>query len=161
VIQSILLKISREEGKMSTKANKELIREHVNRINEANQDVAKIRSWCDKIYARGYVCHYPFRDMSREETIESWASMVSGFPGFEWSTEVLLAEDDRVVNISTIKGTHKGIFIGIPATGKQILIKWVTLYKIGGGKILEGWEFPDMLSMMVQLGVIPSTVLKT
>ena len=138
---------------MSTKENKELIREHVERINEANRDVTKIRSWGDKIYASSYVCHYPFRDMSREETIESWASMVSAFSGFEWSTDALVAEEDRVVNISTIKGTHKGIFIGIPATGKQILVRWVTLYKIGGGKILEGWEFPDMLSLMGQLGV--------
>ncbi len=146
---------------MPTKENKELIREHVKHINEANKDVTKIRSWGDKIYAPSYVCHYPFRDMSREETIESWASMTSAFPGFEWSTDALVAEEDRVVNISTIKGTHKGIFIGIPATGKQILVKWVTLYKIGGGKILEGWEFPDMLSMMTQLGVIPSAVLKT
>jgi predicted ester cyclase len=146
---------------MSAKENKELIREHVKRINEANKDVTKIRSWGDKIYVSSYVCHYPFRDMSREETIESWASMVSAFPGFEWSTDALVAEEDRVVNISTIKGTHKGIFIGIPATGKQILVRWVTLYKIGGGKILEGWEFPDMLSLMGQLGVVPSAVLKT
>jgi hypothetical protein len=146
---------------MSTKENKELVREHVKRINEANRDVNKIRSWGDKIYAPSYVCHYPFRDMSREETIGSWVSMVSAFPGFEWLIDVLVAEEERVVNITTIKGTHKGVFIGIPATGKQILVKWVTLYKIGRGKILEGWEFPDMLSLMTQLGVVSSAVLKT
>jgi hypothetical protein len=145
---------------MSTKENKELIREHVKRINEANRDVAKIRSWGDKIYAPSYVCHYPSMDWSREQEIEGWALMVSAFPGFEWSTDALVAEEDRVVNISTIRGTHKGTFMGIPATGKQILVKWVTLYKIGGGKILEGWEFPDMLGLMTQLGVIPSSALK-
>jgi predicted ester cyclase len=146
---------------MSAKENKELIHEHVKSINEANRDTAKIRAWGEKVYAPSYVCHYPFRDMSREETIGSWASMVSAFPGFEWSTDALVAEGNRVVNISTIKGTHTGNFLGIPATGKQILIKWVTAYKIGGGRILEGWEFPDMLTMMVQLGVVPASVLKT
>jgi predicted ester cyclase len=144
---------------MSTKENKELIREHVRRINEANRDATKMRSWGDKVYASSYVCHYPFRDMTREETIGAWASMVSGFPGFEWLADALVAEGDRVVNIGTIKGTHNGVFMGIPATGKQILVKWVTLYKIGGGKILEGWEFPDMLSLVTQLGVAPSAVL--
>jgi predicted ester cyclase len=145
---------------MSTEENKELVREHVKRINEANRDVTKIRSWGDKIYAPSYVCHYPSRDMSREEAIESWASMVSAFPGFKWSTDALIAEENRVVNISTVQGTHKGTIMGIPATEKQILVKWVTLYRIGGGKILEGWEFPDMLGLMTQLGAVPSTTSK-
>jgi hypothetical protein len=76
---------------MAANGNKELIREHVKNINEANRGATKIRAWGEKIYAPSYICHYPFRDMSREETIESWVSN-SGFPSFEWSTDSLVAE---------------------------------------------------------------------
>ena len=146
---------------MATNGNKDLIREHVKNINEANRDATKIRAWGEKIYAPSYICHYPFRDMSREEAIGLWVTMVSGFPGFEWSTDSLVSEENTVINVSTIKGVHNGILPGMPATGKPILVKWVTMYRIGGEKILEGWEFPDLLSMMTQLGVIPSSVLES
>jgi len=145
---------------MSIEDKKELIRQHVKHINEANRDAIKIRAWADKIYAPDYVCHYPSQDATRDELIAGWPSFVSAFPGFEWTINNLVAEGDTVVNVSTIRGTHKGAFMGIPATGKEILVKWVTVYRVGAGMILEGWEFPDMLGMLTQLGAIPGTVLK-
>jgi predicted ester cyclase len=44
--------------------------------------------------------------------------------------------------------------MGIPATGKRIVIKAVEIDKIVGGKIVEAWGFSDFQGMMTQLGVI-------
>jgi predicted ester cyclase len=46
--------------------------------------------------------------------------------------------------------------MGIPATGKHIVIKVAEIYKIEGRKAVEKWYFPDSLGVMTQLGVIPS-----
>jgi predicted ester cyclase len=43
--------------------------------------------------------------------------------------------------------------MGIPATGKRIVVKAVEIDKIVGGKIVEAWGFSDSQGMMTQLGV--------
>ena len=55
-----------------------------------------------------------------------------------------------------IRGTHLGMFRGIPATGKKIEMGGISIHRCAGGKIVEGWSFLDTLGMMQQLGVIPS-----
>jgi predicted ester cyclase len=46
---------------------------------------------------------------------------------------------------------------GIPATGKHVSIKGSDVYKIEGKKILEWWEFNDMLGLMTLIGDVTST----
>jgi predicted ester cyclase len=51
--------------------------------------------------------------------------------------------------------------MGIPATGKRIVVKAVEIDKIMGGKIVEAWGFSDSQGMMTQLGVITGAAPKT
>ena len=46
--------------------------------------------------------------------------------------------------------------MGIAPTGKQVTITGIAIDRIDGGKIVEEWENFDRMSMMQQLGVIPS-----
>ncbi len=48
--------------------------------------------------------------------------------------------------------THKGVFLGIPPTGKQIKVYGMSFYRIMDGKIIEEWEQMDSLGMLMQLG---------
>ena len=52
-------------------------------------------------------------------------------------------------------GTHKGDFLGIPATGKKIEMGGMLACRFVGGKFAELWVFTDRLGMMQQLGIIP------
>ena len=99
--------------------------------------------------------------MNREQTIKDTAKYLSAFPDLYYSIDDILAEGDKTVIRCTIKATHKGTFMGIPATGKQIVVKAVEIDKIVGGKIVEAWGSSDSLGMMTQLGVIPSAAPKT
>jgi predicted ester cyclase len=56
----------------------------------------------------------------------------------------------------TATATHKGELMGIAPTGKQVTITGIAIDRIDGGKIVEEWENFDRMSMMQQLGVIPS-----
>jgi predicted ester cyclase len=45
--------------------------------------------------------------------------------------------------------------MGIPPTGKQVVVKGIQVFRIFEGKIAEVWSSSDDLGMMQQLGVIP------
>jgi predicted ester cyclase len=45
----------------------------------------------------------------------------------------------------TARGTHKGEFFGIPATGKQVSVRGITIFLISGEKIKTEWTEYDRL----------------
>jgi steroid delta-isomerase-like uncharacterized protein len=88
------------------------------------------------------------------------ASMMSAIPDFNESIDDMVGEADKVVVRYTIQGTHKGIYAGIPATGKHVSITGCDIFKIEGKKILEWWGFPDTLGLMTQIGAVTGTAPK-
>ena len=146
---------------MSTKANKELVRQFIKERDEFAADAAKLRSWCEK-YCAPSIIHYlvPPRDLNWEQNAQYFASLASIFPDFIKTVDDMMAEGDKVVVRYTVQATHKGTFAGISATGKHASIKGSDIYKIEGKKILEWWEFNDMLGAMTQIGAIHDTAPK-
>ncbi|MBV9280595.1 MAG: ester cyclase, partial [Chloroflexi bacterium] len=62
---------------------------------------------------------------------------------------------DKVVTRSTVRGTHQGPFLGIPATGKKVEVAQIDIWRLDGGKIVEHWGQDDRLGMLQQLGAVP------
>ncbi|MDP6494453.1 MAG: ester cyclase, partial [Dehalococcoidia bacterium] len=62
------------------------------------------------------------------------------------------AEGDRVVLQITVTGTHKGTFLGIPATGRAISYPSMVTYRIRDGKIAETRAVFDQLALLRQIG---------
>lgn len=54
------------------------------------------------------------------------------------------------------RGTHQGELMGIPGTGKQVTLAGVAIYRLANGRIVEFWNFLDNLSLMQQLGAVPT-----
>lgn len=89
-------------------------------------------------------------DAIRRE-IEMWRS---GFD-FSFTVEDQLAQGDRVCTRWTWNATHKGEFMGIPASGKQVSMTGTTIHRCAlDGKIAEGWWQYDRLGLMGQLGAL-------
>ncbi len=55
----------------------------------------------------------------------------------------MLAEGDKVITRKSIKGTHKGEFFGVPATGKQAEINLIDIVRYDDGKLVERWNIVD------------------
>lgn len=83
------------------------------------------------------------------------ASMFAAFPDGRWTIEDQLAEGDKVLTRWTFSGTHKGMFMGMAATGRKITVTGMCIDRIVNGRIVEEWEEWDSLGMMRQLGVVP------
>jgi steroid delta-isomerase-like uncharacterized protein len=78
----------------------------------------------------------------------------NAFPDMQINLERLIGEDDLVVTSGHWTGTHKGDFMGIPATGKKVNIKFMDIWKIENDKAVGNWVQMDNLSIMQQLGVM-------
>ena len=78
------------------------------------------------------------------------------FPDLHLTAEDLIADGGKAVARFTMRGTHKGEFMGISPTGKQVTMTGIQIVRVVGGRIAENWVNFDALGMLQQLGVIPA-----
>jgi steroid delta-isomerase-like uncharacterized protein len=79
----------------------------------------------------------------------------NGFPDLRFKIEDMIAEMGKVVASWAFSGTHKGEFMEIPATGKNVSVEGITIHHITNGKILDSYARWDALGLMRQLGDVP------
>ncbi len=97
-----------------------------------------------------------FLDPNLVEHKEDIYAFLGAFPDLHITVEDLIAEGDKIVGRVTLTGTHQGELMGIPATGKKVSFSEILIVRISNGKVVELSEVADTMSMMQQLGVIPS-----
>jgi predicted ester cyclase len=78
-----------------------------------------------------------------------------GFPDVVSTIEDLIAEGDKVVARWRSRATHRGEYMGIPPSGKEVEFTGISVYRIEGGKIAQSWSVEDQLGLMRQIGAIP------
>lgn len=49
--------------------------------------------------------------------------------------------------------THRGAYLGVPATGKALTLRVMDFYRCAGAKIQENWVLLDYLDLFAQMGV--------
>jgi steroid delta-isomerase-like uncharacterized protein len=140
---------------MSPEENKKVVRQNTVEFNACSGDVAKIRTVYEKYVGQDFIHHSSRGDMNREQRIQYVLMAMPAMPDLSYKEEEMIAEGDKVVTRYTARFTHKGAFMGIPPTGKQIVARGVEINRIKDGKIVETWDFMDYLGVMTQLGVIP------
>ena len=74
--------------------------------------------------------------------------------------EDLIAKDDRVWAVWTMRGTHTGQLFGIPATGRPIEVLETGIWRLQDGLVVEAWFFGDELRLLRQLGVVPDPLVR-
>ena len=55
----------------------------------------------------------------------------------------------------SIRGTHQGMFLGNPPTGKQVDVQGFIFGRTENGRIIEDWTLTDQLAILQQLGIVP------
>jgi steroid delta-isomerase-like uncharacterized protein len=119
-------------------------------INRRNLDII------DELVSPDYVGHASNPMMSTREGHKQFVmALHRAFPDIEMKVEDQVAEGDKVVTRWTARGTHKGEFMGIPATGKRGMTTGTDIDRIVNGKLVECWSNWDEMGLMQQLGVIP------
>ena len=94
---------------------------------------------------------------TKDGVLAFFESLRTSFPDLHMDAEDVIAGDDRAVARVTLTGTHRGEFAGIPPTDKRVEVKLIDIMRFDdAGLICEHWGVADMLSLMQQLGVVPS-----
>ncbi len=74
-----------------------------------------------------------------------------GFPEYTLDVQEMIAEGDMVAIRGTVRGTHKGVYAGIPPTGRQLNLEVMVFYRISDGRISRYWLQTDSKALMDQL----------
>jgi predicted ester cyclase len=51
----------------------------------------------------------------------------------------------------TIRGTHRGEFLGVPPTGKQVAVSFFAIVRVENDKLVEEWGGLDVFDLLQQL----------
>jgi predicted ester cyclase len=140
-------------------------------VSIESEAIAVIRRWNDEGWSAGHV-EVADEVISPEFTVHgaggqdvkpgldglkglitAWRT---GFPDGVMHIEDIFAEGDTVVIRQRWEGTHRGEFMGVPATGRRVTITCIGIDRVVDGKVVEGWGELDMLGLMQQIGAIPS-----
>jgi steroid delta-isomerase-like uncharacterized protein len=96
----------------------------------------------------------PGQTQGREGLKEVIVQLRGAFPDVHWVVDEMLAEGAKVCTRFTWSGTHRGEYLGIPATDKRITVKGVVIDRLESGKMADSRILMDTLGMMQQLGVL-------
>ncbi len=85
--------------------------------------------------------------------VDTLKVMWAAFPNSYFALDQLPAERDLILIQAVISGTNTGPLMGFPATGKDLHVHALQLFRVDDGKLARHWGGISMISLMQQLGV--------
>jgi predicted ester cyclase len=111
----------------------------------------------DDLFSVDFVEHQEgFMPPTLEGVKRNITSLHTAFPDFTMTFEDLIGHEDKTWALMTARGTHQGPFMGIAPSGKAFSISVIDGCRFENSRIAEHWGIADRLSLMMQLGAIPS-----
>ncbi len=78
----------------------------------------------------------------------------SAFPDFEMEIVELIAEGEKVVAHFKCSGTHRGEWLGMPATGRRFEgVDEIYIFDVRGGRLVGALGVEDNLTRLRELGI--------
>jgi steroid delta-isomerase-like uncharacterized protein len=109
----------------------------------------------DDVVAETCVDHDPLpgqgQGQGREGQRYTCQMVVNGLSNRSTLQDDFWAAEDTVTESWVFRGTHTGDFLGIPATGKQLQVRGIEIWRLQDGKIVERWGVVDAAGVMEQL----------
>lgn len=100
---------------------------------------------------------FPFPIRGREAVKTVMKMYFAAFPDMQFEIEATVASGNHVVKAWIVTGTHKGDFLGVPATNKRVSVRGCTLIELRDGKIAKSVAYSDRMALMQQLGAMKFT----
>jgi steroid delta-isomerase-like uncharacterized protein len=132
--------------------NKELIRNYFKELDKGNAEIFR------EVYAPDAAYYFPSgitEPMSLEQEIEQFKMFHNAIPDLVHNIEEIISVRDKVIVRFIARGTHTGEIeeMGIPATGNEVEVSSIIIFRIENGKVVEERQEADMLGFMQQFGM--------
>jgi len=129
----------------------EIVRQFIERVlNEGEIDAAGDYFWDDMVEEVPLPGQGPglagLKDVLR--------GLRFSFPDMRWVIEEQVESGDKVVSRFTWSGTHRALFMGVPATGRSVTVWGMVIDRFEGEKIISTRILMDGLGLMAQLGAL-------
>ncbi len=136
---------------MSIAENKAMVRRVFETAINSGDEAA-----LDELLAADYVNHdMPAPAPGAEGFKQVVGLFRAAFPDMRVTIEDEFADGDLAGTRGRFTGTHKGDFMGVPASGQPINVKYIDLWRVRDGKLAENWVQMDMIGLMQQIGAMP------
>ncbi len=143
---------------MPTEKSRELVARMVDALNEHVIE-GQEEFWAEDMVWRG-PAGIGTKSSLKQFQNEHQRPFLHAFSDKEAIEEVRLAEGDYVASTGYQKATHTGDWLGIPASGKQVEVRYMDIWRVAGDKLVENWVLIDILGFLEQLGYNIDNVLK-
>jgi len=111
----------------------------------------------DELLTAGSVVHLPAWGMppNRMGLKLFISTMHTALPDLECTLQDEILESGRLAAHWTMRGTHRGPFLGSPPSGKPVEVQGTLFARAQEGLIVEIWVQMDQFGMLQQLGIVP------
>ena len=102
-----------------------------------------------------HVAHDPLGDHYGPEGLAvSVMELRTAFPDLIVTIDDLIGEGDRIASRFTLTGTHRGPFLGLPPTDREVTVMGLAVDRLCDHQLVERWGTLDAVGLMRQLGAI-------
>jgi steroid delta-isomerase-like uncharacterized protein len=110
----------------------------------------------DRLFAANSVAHgLPGGDLNGPEAFRSvFHAFRGGLPDIHIDVEKTVTEGETVAVFCRVTGTHTGLSLGFPPTGRRVDFNGVVFARVVDGLLQEGWNCFDFLTMYQQMGIV-------
>lgn len=133
-------------------SNSNVVRRFIEEVlNQGNVDAAGQFFWEDMVEQ----VPLPGQGPGLEGLKDVLRGLRAAFSDMHWSVQEQIAEGDKVLSRFEWTGTHRGTFLGVPATDRPVTVWGMVIDRFEGEKIKDTRIIMDTLGLMMQLGVVP------
>jgi len=99
----------------------------------------------------------PGLEPTKAGVLDFFRGLRAAFPDLHMEVQDLIADDGKVVARVVVTGTQEGEFFGVPASGRHVEVDLIDIMRFdASGHVCEHWGVTDTLSLMQQIGAVPT-----
>ena len=109
-------------------------------------------------YSPSFVGNVPRRELQDLSAYRQYVTAVrAAFPDIRIDVLHQIGEGDFTATRYRVRGTHRGEFMGLEATGREIVVEGTTIQRLTNGRIAESWTNWDVIGMLTDLQATPAS----
>jgi steroid delta-isomerase-like uncharacterized protein len=87
----------------------------------------------------------------KQGTTAFFAGRLKGLPDLSVTIEAIVANGDMVAASFVYSGTHQGVYLGVPPTGRKLRFTSCDIFAVRSGLIVEHWGMGDIAGALAQM----------
>jgi steroid delta-isomerase-like uncharacterized protein len=103
-----------------------------------------------------YINHNRYAQPGKDGSVGVFAAFLNAFEDFRVEVDDVIEDGATLVGRYTYRGRHTGTFMGIPASGAQIEMHSIDIWRVRDGRLHEHWDELNTLELFQQIGAIPA-----